>query len=69
MTEDIHKVDRPAFDPIRVRSNQENPGGFQKRRGQPSKPNRSTGSVEDQASEDQFLEGVELSNRLLDIQV
>ena len=69
MTEDIHKIDRPAFDPIRVRSNQENSGGFQRRRGQAGKPNRFGGSPEDHVPGDQSPDNDDLGNRILDIQV
>jgi hypothetical protein len=69
MTEDIHKVDRPVFDPIRIRSNQENSDGLQKRRGQTNKNRPLTGLAEEQPSGSDAPELVEGGNRLLDIQV
>ena len=69
MTEDIHKVDRPVFDQIRIRPNQENPGNPQKRRGQPPKNPSPDGLVEEQAAECMASEPNDSGSRLLDIQV
>jgi hypothetical protein len=69
MTEDIHKVDRPVFDPIRIRSNQENSGSLQKRHGQTNKKSSLTGLSEEQPCASSASELDEGSNRLLDVQV
>jgi len=69
MTEDINKVDRPVFDRIMIRPNQENPGNPQKRRGQPPKNQSSNGLPEEQVAECAASEPNDSGSRLLDIQV
>ncbi|HVN81027.1 MAG TPA: hypothetical protein VMW38_18700 [Terriglobia bacterium] len=69
MTEDIHKVDRPVFDQIRIQPNQENQGNPQKRRGKPPKNQSFNGLPEGQATERASLEPDDSASRLLDIQV
>ncbi len=69
MTEDIHKVDRPVFDHIRIRPNQENPGSPQKRRGQSNMNQPLNGLPEEQTTESATPEPNDSGKRLLDIQV
>jgi len=69
MTEDIHKIDRPAFDPIRVRPNQENSGNLQKRRDQGGKPRADSAPPDLQSLEADHPGMDEGNSRLLDIQV
>ena len=69
MTEDIHKVDRPVFDRIRIQPNHENSGSPQKRRGQSNRNQPLNGLLEDRTSEGATREPNDSENRLLDIQV